>query len=300
MYRIIDGMAFKGEPSPNRWQVTRRALSSGQVELSIRRSIDWVQWSRDGTDDWRAYYADKYGADKLAQLDAEQAAEREEKNRERAGRRAKTRVRHLCKVQGLDTLLTLTYRANMQDPERAWKDLREFVRRVRRALPGFAFVAVPERQARGAIHWHLAVHRLPALLAARNGVKVKSFNVVRAIWRAVVGDVDGLAGGNVDVARRRGRSTQRSAAKVAAYISKYVAKGFDDAALTGAHRYSSSVGIVVPRAERREVLAESLAEVCGLVYGDAWDGELQLCGCWVCPYGDGAYFSAEVAPSGMG
>lgn len=285
-------MVFKGESSPNRWQVTKRTLGGGHVELSIRRAVDWVQWGTDGTDDWRAYYADKYGADKLAKLEAEQAAEREAKNRERAARRAKTRVRHLCKVQGLETLLTLTYRENMQDPARAWKDLKEFVRRIRRTLPGFAFVAVPERQARGAIHWHLAVHRLPAVLGARNGVKVKSFNVVRAIWASVVGKVGDQSGGNVDVSRRR-RSAQKSAAKVAAYISKYVSKGFGDDALTGAHRYSSSQGIVVPRPERRELLAESLAEVCGLVYGDAWGGELRLCGCWVCPFGDGAYFAAE-------
>lgn len=293
MLRIVDGIAFEGKASENRWSVSKRVLNSGQVELSARRCTDWHEVPYDP--DWRIHYAEKYGADNLARMDAEDAAAREAKSLAVAGRRAKTRVRHLCKVQGLDSLLTLTYRENMQDPVRAWADLKEFVRRMRSALGGsFAYVAVPERQARGAIHWHLAVHRLPSTMAAKGGVKVKAVSVVRAIWLRVLGQVNGEPSrGNIDVARRRRGVAGKSAAKIATYISKYVAKGFADGCAKGANRFSSSMGVCVPKPDRLELRADSLAELCAQIYGDAWGGDLRLVGCWVCPYGDAIFFAAE-------
>eukprot|EP01038_Epipyxis_sp_PR26KG_P019506 gene19506-27637_t len=51
--------------------------------------------------------------------------------------------------------------------------------------------------------------------------KVKSFEVIRAIWRSVVKDL----GGNIDVARRKA-SSKRSPAQIAAYIAKYIVKAF--------------------------------------------------------------------------
>ena len=114
------------------------------------------------------------------------APDRREANRKRAARRAKTRVRRLCKVQGLDTLLTLTYRGLVDDLAVCKRHFKEFIRRLRRALGAFSYVAAFERQKRGAWHVHIACHRLPRTMAARNGVKVKSFNVIRAIWRSVI------------------------------------------------------------------------------------------------------------------
>lgn len=287
MLRIVDGIAYVGQPSPDRWTVRRRELGSGHVELSAQRCIDWREAEWDPLQA-RQELIDKLGEAEVLRRDEEAARDRAERNRERAARRAKTRVRHLCKVQGLDTLLTLTYRANMQDERQAWAHLKAFARRMRSALGSFAYVAVPERQKRGAIHWHLAVHRLPAKMAAANGVKVKAFNVIRAIWRSVVGDL----GGNIDVSRRK-RQSRKSPARVAAYISKYVSKAFGDGDGDGANRYSASMGVQVPSAEIREVRAETLAELCGLVYGDAWGGSLRLVSAWVCPFGDAFYVAAE-------
>lgn len=284
MLRIVDGIPLIGKPSVDRWEVTRRTLSGGHVELSARRAIDWreAEWCPEKA---RRDLIDKYGLAEVERREAEALADRQAANIERAARRAKTRVRHLCKVQGLDTLLTLTYRENMQDQARAWADLKEFVRRMRRALGSFAYVAVAERQARGAIHWHLAVHRLPMVMGASNGVKVKAFNVIRAIWRAVAGD------GNIDVSRRR-RASRKSPARIASYISKYVAKAFADTA-KGVNRYSSSTGVELPRPDRFEVRAADLAELLGQVYADAWGGSLVMVSAWLCPYGDACYFAAE-------
>ena len=53
------------------------------------------------------------------------------------------------------------------------------------------------------------------------GVLVKSYDLLRAVWRAVVGE------GNVDVSRSI-RHGQRKPGKLAAYLSKYISKGFED------------------------------------------------------------------------
>jgi hypothetical protein len=141
-------------------------------------------------------------------------------NRERSTRRARTKVRRLAKFKGLNTLLTLTYRENMQDRTRMQRDLDVFLKRVRRALPEFEYIAVFEKQKRGAWHAHLAVRRFLPLYMHR-GVLVKSYALLRSMWRAVVGEDNG----NVDVSRNR--RVNRSAARLAVYLSKYIGKTFD-------------------------------------------------------------------------
>lgn len=142
------------------------------------------------------------------------------KNRERSARRARTQVRRLIKHKNLDTMLTLTYRENMQDRARMARDFDVFMKRIRRVLPGFEYVCVFERQKRGAWHAHIAVQRVLSHYLHK-GVLVRSYDLLRAIWRAVVGD------GNVDVSRAL-RKRSRCVGKLAGYLSKYIAKGFEE------------------------------------------------------------------------
>ncbi len=166
--------------------------------------------------------SDQAYADRLASMAATEE-ERKFANLERAARRAATRVRHLCKVAGVDTLLTLTYRENMRDWSTLKRHMKEFNRRMSKLIPGWFYVSAFERQDRGAWHAHMAVHRLPPELAAKGGVRVKSFNVVRAVWRAVTGEL----GGNIDVQSRK-RNSRRAPSRIAAYLSKYMTKAFAD------------------------------------------------------------------------
>ncbi len=78
-------------------------------------------------------------------------------NRDRAIRRARSRLRHLILATRADHLLTLTYRGNVTDFERACCDLSKFVRIVKGRKPDWTYIAVAERQKRGAWHWHLGV-----------------------------------------------------------------------------------------------------------------------------------------------
>jgi hypothetical protein len=144
---------------------------------------------------------------------------------------------------GVDSLFTLTYQANVTDRQVVVKHWEAFLRRVRKVIPGFSYVATLERQKRGAYHIHIATHRLPALLQHEGG-KVKSWNVMRGIWRRVVGEL----GGNFDEAKRKFHAKSKSF-KIARYISKYVSKAFDEAdeALEGKKRFWVSQGIEVPK-----------------------------------------------------
>lgn len=154
-------------------------------------------------------------------------SENPEQSRHAAAKRAKKNVRLRCQAIGADRMVTLTYRENMLDIERLKRDFDAFRRAMKRAGMGH-YVAVPERQKRGAWHIHVAVH----------GRLV--FNLVRAVWWRIVG----RGQGNIDVRNpRTGGGWKRHA--LASYIAKYISKDSGDAEFNK-KRYWTSSGIVVP------------------------------------------------------
>lgn len=219
MIRIIDGVAYEGK-SGDQIALKAHDLGNGHLEISGVRKMQWSEC------DWSPLAIQHYlEAVERCRIEAGEEGEAERKAQclKIAASRAKRRVRRLCKVMGANTLLTLTYRANVVDLAKCKRNLKEFVRRLRRVLPDFRAVAAFEQQERGAWHVHLATVRFPNELAAINGVKVKSFNVIRAVWRSVTKE----DGGNVDISNTK-RGAQRSSAKIAAYIAKYIAKAFEE------------------------------------------------------------------------
>jgi hypothetical protein len=193
-----------------------------------------------------------------------------EQSIERATRRARTAARVRCKASAFDSLFTFTYRQNVQDRDLVASHWKECVRRVRAVLPDFAYLAVIERQQRGALHLHVATHRLPATLQWC-GVKVKSWSVLRAIWRSVVGGL----GGNFDESKRKSRS-RASSLRIARYITKYVAKDFADGEFNRKRYWASTnwkaprrVSMLFPREVDERVSAELLALVFDEVVGSA-------------------------------
>lgn len=146
---------------------------------------------------------------------------------DRASRRARSRLRQLILSAQADHLLTLTYRENVTDFQQASQDLVNLIRRVRKHLPQWVFVAVPEQQKRGAWHWHLAV-------VGRQDVRL-----LRHLWRSIVGE------GNIDVQKPPSGMNRRLA--IVSYLGKYLAKGFsDEERQLNGHRYRASLGIKVP------------------------------------------------------
>lgn len=180
-----------------------------------------------------------------------------------AAQRAKQEVRRLCKTMRVNSLWTLTYRENQTDRDLTLEHLDAFRRRVQKVIPGWAYVATLERQERGAWHIHLATHALPVHLFP-GGTRVKSWDVMRRIWRSVVGDL----GGNFDEAKRehKWRPNARhcvSTASIASYIAGYVAKDMLEGELNR-RRYSATRGVDVP-ACYSAIFAADEADMAGLI-----------------------------------
>lgn len=218
MIRIIDGIPYESF-STEHFKLKASDCGNGHMEITASRMVGWREM------DLNHVAMENLLETMQARMDdpAEQAR-KAENNAKRAATRAKKRVRQLCKVLGVDTMLTLTYKANQQDLAVTKKHLYEFNRRMRRVLPDFAFVAAFERQKRGAWHVHMATRNIPDSLADRNrqnAYRIKSYEVIRRIWRSVVGEL----GGNIDVARRKFHS-RKSAAQIASYIAKYIVKDY--------------------------------------------------------------------------
>jgi hypothetical protein len=111
----------------------------------------------------------------------------------------------------LDHLLTLTHRENLEDRERADANLSLFLERVKAENPDWKYLAVPERQKRGSIHYHLAVHGW------------QDVRMLRRIWWGIVGE----ANGNIDVRSPQkggGGKVRWGRVNLARYMAKYIGK----------------------------------------------------------------------------
>lgn len=200
--------------SYSEWVLKRTDFGNGHQEAMLyKRHVDG----------WKSYERLIWGHTRAK---PGTSLDREESIRKSAAR-AKAKCRLVCKTMMVNSLWTLTYRENVQDRDTVLAHMKEFLRRVRRVLPELRYVWTLERQARGAYHVHMATHALPKVLL-HGGCSVRSWDLMRRIWRAVVGDL----GGNFDEAKdrskwRRKGSQQRSAAAIARYISKYVTKSFE-------------------------------------------------------------------------
>ena len=169
-------------------------------------------------------------------------SEQRELHEDRAVRRARSRLRHLVLSANADHLLTLTYRANVTDFRQASGDLGRFIRRVRTYLPGWVYIAVPERQQRGAWHWHMAV------------IGRQDVALLRASWLRVIDD------GNIDVQKPKHRTANRRLA-IVKYLGKYLAKGFEEEnRVFNGRRFRASQGIEVP-SQSIELPAERQGDV---------------------------------------
>ncbi len=144
--------------------------------------------------------------------------------------RTKKTVRDLVLQLNADRLMTLTYQDNKEDLKACWYDFKRFNQRMKKRYSNWQYVAVPEIQKRGAVHFHLAV----------NGYY--HANTVRKLWREVVGK------GNIDITPPRHlkyKVQQTTVGKmIAGYISKYLTKS--DITAFNAKRYGASKNIEPP------------------------------------------------------
>lgn len=249
--RVINGTLYQRSSTPYAFDLRVHELGNGHVEATALPRHAWHEVGNLSG----AAQSDYLACSSLPPtLTASQLLDKAADNRDRSTRRARTCVRRLAKFKALTVLLTLTYRENMIDRDRMARDFDVFIKRVRRVLVGFEYICVFERQKRGAWHAHIAVRKIQSHYLHK-GALVQSYNLLRSMWRGVVG----ADNGNVDVSRNKRIS--RSAAKLAAYLSKYIGKTFDQAD-KHVNTYSAS-GRALPAAVVERYLTTQLSEAIG-------------------------------------
>jgi hypothetical protein len=126
--------------------------------------------------------------------------------------RTKSRLKRLLRSnKDLKTFLTLTYKENRLDLKVCNKEFNNFIKRVKRDFPDFKYIAVPEFQKRGAVHYHLVCNlvipeakNIPQLFAYERQFSAN-------YWRYGFIKVKSLYGGRIDL-----------------YLAKYLTKDLDN------------------------------------------------------------------------
>jgi len=143
-----------------------------------------------------------------------------EVNRERAGRRAKTKIRHACKSAQFDRMLTLTTSQIITDRDEFQRMLEKFIRLVRKATgDAVQYVLTLEKhdsertseEKRGSFHAHVAVKGR------------QDYKLLQSIWNIRV------CGGRGYVRVSNG-TKKMNPGSIASYISKYISKSISDVA----------------------------------------------------------------------
>jgi hypothetical protein len=189
------------------------------------------------------------------------------RNDEVAGKKAKKTVRERCKQIGADRLVTLTYRENVTDRERALKDFDSFRRRLKNAIP-FHYVAVMENQTRGAIHFHIAVHGK------------QNYNLLRSVWQRVVGQQDGKQMGQVNVRNPTDFGFgKKGVHRLAAYIAKYCTKAMECRDINQ-RRHFSSKGIPKPEVVQWRLHSDDMLSAVNAAVSFAMEGNIEGMTIW--------------------
>jgi len=244
-----------------------------------------------------ASYFDVNGSGlKQVQSDDQNGVDRSKENHYRAVRRAKQNIRWLVKQIEGDRLLTLTYRRNMEDREQVKADFKRFLRLVRGGWKGqqgetdWKYVAVIEQQERGAYHIHCAV----------KGWQRVSF--LRACWYKALGGQGNETGegtpGQIDVTSPRKcrwgtQLREWKTSKLAAYLTKYLAKTFDEGN-DEKKRYWHSKDSKTPAKQRFMLCAvdilgaiQEAQSIIGLHYGHA----INFSRSWMSRFNDSLWLS---------
>lgn len=147
--------------------------------------------------------------------------------------RSKLSCQRLAKANMKDweTFITLTFEENITDVQKANKQFRYFIDKIRRVKKDFKYLCITEFQKRGAIHYHLLTNiniNDDTLMYTQNDNK--NFRHVK-YWHNGFNSVEILKG---------------DTKKIIGYISKYMTKDIDDR-LFSKHRYFYSQNLIKPK-----------------------------------------------------
>lgn len=183
--------------------------------------------------------SDSITAEEESSITAEQEILTPETEQNKIADRSIIRTRINCQrlakanVDDWKSFITLTYSENMQDIKKAKIDLNYFVKNIKKIKSDFRYIAIPEFQKRGAIHFHLLsnldLQDNNIIIKQKSNKKyydVKYWNKGFTSFELLKGDIK----------------------KIIGYISKYMTKECDDR-LFGIRRFTCSQNLIKPKEE---------------------------------------------------
>jgi len=154
-------------------------------------------------------------------------------NNERSTNRAKRRMRHAVVMLRADAMMTLTTRENLTDLDKAWSYWKQMARWLKASYAwGEHYVVVHETQARGAIHFHVALCM---------GEAWPQYRRIIAKWREIIG-----GDGSVQFSREFRCRQRARPGRIYGYLSKYLSKGFTQGQMNR-KRYAISQDLPTPQ-----------------------------------------------------
>lgn len=129
------------------------------------------------------------------------------------------------------TFITLTFEENISDIKQANKKFKYFVDKIRRIKKDFSYIAIPEFQKRGAVHYHILtnvnINDEKIIYSQEDNSKFKHIKY----WNEGFTSVEIMEG---DIK------------KIVGYISKYMTKDIDNR-LFGCRRFFYSQNLLMPK-----------------------------------------------------
>lgn len=137
-----------------------------------------------------------------------------------------------CNSEEWKSFLTLTFEDNIQDVTVANKLFRMYIDKIARCFRGFKYIAIPEFQSRGAVHYHL-------LTNLECGCKFIPLQQPKKIWNPTTKRFKTFEYYNLkfwSYGFSQAQCVSGDVKKIIGYISKYMTKDIDTR-LFGKHRY---------------------------------------------------------------
>jgi hypothetical protein len=182
-------------------------------------------------------------------------------------RRSKNGLRRLILANFSEgtNFITLTYAENQTDIHAASRDFDVFMKRLRRSYgTEFKYVVIIEFQKRGAIHFHMLAD-LGLTWKNERMCKQMEVDFAQRFWSDKDGNEHGFADLKV-IKPKTGKlgdlepDSKRSTDNIAAYVSKYMMKNFNDRRLDGKKAYHGSGNLDRPITYRGEE-AEAIIQI---------------------------------------
>ena len=154
------------------------------------------------------------------QLDAFEQMEIMKKKQQYSVNRTRTEIRRLINSNPqLTKFMTLTFADNITDLKEANYIFNQFIKRMNYKYPDFKYLAIPEFQQRGAVHYHLLCE-MPFI----------HYSEIYEIWGQ----------GNIDI------KTLNDVDNIGAYVCKYLSKDMFDERTFGKKKFFRSQTLLEP------------------------------------------------------